>query len=468
MRLLILASLTTASLMAQTTLLEIYTNKAFLTQRFEVGSGAFATTVPAFVTNDTLFIASPCTINDRAIKEPKEADTPLQARIAQARKELNTLTQQYTALEAKERLFERVSFSDQSLDALKTTADGLMELVLETLEAKRTLKTRIETATTHLEALEAKQETGLIKPVELSLTCNAPSTLELRYEVPHLEAKRLTTFTGESDEEHVNIEQAVEITHALGEELENIALRLYSFGFNQNLAPSPFQPLKLTPMPPMRTMALRSSLPASTQEANAAEVALESKEIWEAYGIDLPSGERTQVVFDKQRVFADFEVEVDGYGSVFAYMKSTFTPQATVEAGQTHFILNGLLLGERYTPQYLRDEEAHIYFGKHDLIGVEKKITKDYTTESAFGGKQATEKAWKYTLTNRSSTPQEVTLLERLPISSHEDITIKRSGDGPTQVSDEGKVSWNVTLSPQEKTTILFGYTLTRPIEKQQ
>ena len=50
MRLLILTGLSAVTLMAQNALLEIYTNKAFLAQRFEVGSGTFTTTVPAFVT----------------------------------------------------------------------------------------------------------------------------------------------------------------------------------------------------------------------------------------------------------------------------------------------------------------------------------------------------------------------------------------------------------------------------------
>ncbi|MBE0495602.1 MAG: DUF4139 domain-containing protein [Campylobacterales bacterium] len=460
--------LSSLSLMANTALLEIYTNKAFLTQRFDVGSGVFETTLPEFVHNDTLFIRTPCATKEITIGTPTKANTPLQAQIETATQTLQTARQQLLALEAKERLLERVAFTNSSFGDLQKNAEGFTTLALETLAAKNDQEEVVNRAQEALDLLTAKHTTSNVKPLSLSLTCNAPSMLEIRFEIPNLQANRVNTFTGESVEGRLAVTQSLFVSHTLGEDLNNIALRLYSFGYNHSLTPVPFYPQYVglpETLPMMRTMALKSTA-ESTQDVAGTPVELESKEAWEASGVTLPSGERTQVVFHQQRVFAQYGVEVDGYGTAMAYMRASFTPETTIEPAMANFVLDGMLLGERSNVQFLAAEEAHIYFGKHDLIDVEKKLVRNFTTESGFGSTKTTERMWRYTVTNRSSKSQKIDFLERLPLSSHEKVVIKRLGDAPDTLDAEGKARWNFTLGAGEKRTLEFGYTQSEPIAK--
>lgn len=465
MRFFALSLLASTCLLAQDTLLEIYTNNAFLTKRYSVGSGLFEATVPAFITNETLHVRTACEVKERTLGAPMSANTPLQERIATARGQVQSLAQEYAALEAKERLLERVSFTNASFGELQTNTQGFTTLFAQTLEAKEDKHKALQEAQKALDALLSKQLTDEVKPLKLLLTCNAPSTLELRFEVPNLEAKRLNTFTGESEEGRLAITQSLFLLHALGEDLVHTTLRLYSFGYNQNLAPIPFYPHYVgLPQPMMRTML--AAAPESSMDAKAQPQTLETKEIWEASGITLPSGERTQVVLNRQQLFGEYSVEIDGYGTAFAYVKGSFTPNTTVEAGTAQFVLDGMLLGERGTPKFLQGEAAQVYFGQHELVGVEKQLVRNFTTESGFGSTKTTQTLWKYTLTNRSLKLQNVTLLERLPLSSHEKVSIKRLGSTPTSIEEEGKVRWSLTLEPAEQRTVEFGYEQSEPIEK--
>jgi len=460
--------LSSLSLMANTALLEIYTNKAFLTQQFEVGSGVFETTLPDFVHNETLSIRTPCATKNKTIGEPIQANTPLQKEIENATQALQTAQEELLATQAKERLLERVSFSNSSFGELQKNAQGFTTLALETLRAKEAQQKAVDLAQETLNRLTSKQTTSKAKPLSLSLTCTAPSVLEIRFELPNLEAKRVNTFTGESAQDKLSITQSLFISHTLGEDLTNIALRLYSFAHNHALTPTPFYPHYVglpEALPMMRTMALKS-MGESTQDVAGTPVELESKEVWEASPVTLPSGEHTQVILHQQQAFAQYGIEVDGYGTALAYMRATFSPQVSVESALTHFVLDGMLLGERNTGQFLPDQQAHVYFGKHDLIGVEKKLVRNFTTESGFGSTKTTERVWRYTLSNRSSKTQAVDFLERLPLSSHEKVVIKRLGDAPDSLDAEGKVRWNFTLKAGEQRTLEFGYTQSEPIQK--
>lgn len=78
--------------------------------------------------------------------------------------------------------------------------------------------------------------------------------------------------------------------------------------------------------------------------------------------------------------------------------------------------------------------------------------------------KLKTEKIYSYEITNNSSKKFDVTLVERVPVSKHEDIKIELIGKSKYSVlENNGKIYYDLKLEPNETKTIEFGYSIEKP-----
>ena len=76
-------------------------------------------------------------------------------------------------------------------------------------------------------------------------------------------------------------------------------------------------------------------------------------------------------------------------------------------------------------------------------------------------------KIWKYTITNNSKEEKTITLVERSPVSKHEDIKVSLiPNTNYTKKEDNGKISYDITLKPSEEKIIDFGYIVEKPYKK--
>lgn len=468
--------LVAASLFAATpseSVLELYTNASFLKQKFDIGSGTFETTVPAFVTLEKLQLKSPCTIEEKKLTTALKIDDTLQMQIEEAINAKEVLQREEAVILAKHRLLTTLKLDKTPLENVEMTTDTFGTLILANLEAQATLKTKIKEANKAIQDLVKKRDSFKAKNLIISFTCKGPGELETLFPLQGISANKLIRFEADTKDEELTLSQSAFIRHALGEDLQNLTLRMYSFAFNRSVAPIPFRPRYIGINPPVaqRMMAKSVMMDAVAENSMAAaparEIALSTKRVWEATNVSLPTGEKTEVIFNKQNLPASFSTEIDGYGTASAYAKVSFTPEKSIEAGQAMFVLDGVLIAKRYLNHLKKEKKANLFFGKNDHINVEKELLKDYTDESIFGGKQTTEKLWKYTITNRSVETKTLSFQERLPISKHEDIVIKPLGEPqPNSLSIKGKALWSFTLEPGASQTLTFGYAITKPVKK--
>lgn len=453
-------------LFAAEQLLEVYSDKAFLTQRFEVGSGLFKADLPQFVTLEALHVKSSCGVNDKRLGAPMQAHSPHLEEQNEAKKALDEAKRALQIQEAKERLLERINI-EGDFEKIDKYTEKFEIMLDELLREKAKLKKAFEEAKQKHDALQTSAMTQKVKPLELTLACDGPSLLELRYPAESLEAKRQNRFEGDIENGTLEVEQNLFLTHRLGVDLVDVTLHLYGYSYHERLAPPAFYPWYINaPFSQQKRAMVSMAAPMneSMQAADSIQSNNQSKQFWEISGLTLPSNETIQVPLDNQRLFAKFDVFVDGYAQGVAYIRGQFTPQKSIDKAVGEFILGGALVGEGWHESFKKEDKSEVYFGKNEHIGIEKNVREDFTTSNPSQKTQTTQLMYEYTLVNRGEITYKINLSERVPVSKNGDVHVKLLGDNPSSSLPTGEVVYEVSLEAGEQKNILFGYSTTKPL----
>ena len=104
-----------------------------------------------------------------------------------------------------------------------------------------------------------------------------------------------------------------------------------------------------------------------------------------------------------------------------------------------------------------------MYFGKNSLISVKKTRVKNFSKDSFFSSKTSSLQAYEYEIKNGSKQAQNIELIERVPVSSHEKVSVKmQNSPKETSVSERGEVSWKFALAPGESKKVTFFYEISK------
>lgn len=82
---------------------------------------------------------------------------------------------------------------------------------------------------------------------------------------------------------------------------------------------------------------------------------------------------------------------------------------------------------------------------------------------SFFGNTKTTIRSWNYEITNSSNRAWEITLAERIPLSTSYDIKISDKSNDKANIDKEGKAEYKFSLKASEKKSINFGYEVSEP-----
>jgi uncharacterized protein (TIGR02231 family) len=153
------------------------------------------------------------------------------------------------------------------------------------------------------------------------------------------------------------------------------------------------------------------------------------------------------------------------------YATATYGGSDPLLPGSLTVFRDGALLGTSNLPMLRPQEEFSLGFGADEKIHVEHKETPiDPETAGIFGDKRRIERQFVTRITSYHQQPIEITLLDRVPVSSSEDISIELTRN-TTPVSvlkwqdRDGVIAWTSGYKAAEEKTINFGYTVTYPQE---
>lgn len=461
--------------MPQSKVLDLYPNASFLNYNFKVKSGKFQTNLPGFVNLKNLSTRTSCQILNSQLSEIEGLHVKVQEELKALESEGEKLAIKLVVIKAQEDLLRTFNLEKTPMKSIKQKSATFGSLLEKNLLLQIKIDKDIKKIDKEINRLKDIRGTKKDKSLVMQLHCDKPADLKVSFPLQNIKYKTIQNFNANTSLNRLDISQVAYITHSLDDILQKVNIRFYSFLYNQNLNPVRFMPryiqnykaryakankeLALAPAP---TMAKSSNM----QIADAVSKASMTKRVWESKAINLKAGEENEVVFAKQNLKVEFGNFIDGYGSVKAYLKGTFTPKEFIEAGDANIILDGVQMGKTYVKELPKGEKTHLYFGQNDLIKIKKVLSKIYTNDSLFGTSMSTQKIWDYEITNLGEKPQNITLIEQMPITTHERITIKPlSNPKPDKEQKDGEVSWKFSLNQNGQKHIKFGYEVEKPTQ---
>jgi uncharacterized protein (TIGR02231 family) len=142
--------------------------------------------------------------------------------------------------------------------------------------------------------------------------------------------------------------------------------------------------------------------------------------------------------------------------------------RATVVNGSTHTLLPGRasvfhggdFVGAVPLPVWAPGEEVELALGVDDRVRVERKLVRRTATKAALGSTRRRETEFKITIGNHTPGKVRVTLLDQLPVSRDDQISVRelRAEPEPAERTEMGVLTWRLELGPGETREVHLGF----------
>lgn len=474
MKFLTLVSICAVCVLADSNLFEIYKNKAFFHQNLDNQKSSFSIEVPHTINIHDIDIVASCEVRNLTLNEAQFVKDDEYNSREELLKRIQGLDTRLSALNLKSNFLSKFAPSDKiTAESLKSEGDKLYEVVFKNLDEISATKKELEELNSQLNKFKVKQ----VKKLDLSFECE-PKFVKISYPIG-VKLNLQNEILADTAKSRVDIIQGLSLSSPFAKDIKNLDIALYPFGYSSNLIPPRFYPWyegKSEPIPvnsmaaePMMEVADVSSVKMRSAKMVASEVSAQNVQntlsnAWKISNVTLKANEENKFTYDKQSANAKFEVVIDGYSGSNAYIKAIFTPEKSMEYANTIMKIDGINVGKSSSFSLKPNEENFVYFGKNDLISVKKEKLVNFTKESFFGNKSKISTGFSYEIKNGSNKAWSMTLIERVPVSTHESVSVAmKNTPKESEVSKEGEVSWKFELKPNESKKVEFTYELTRP-----
>jgi uncharacterized protein (TIGR02231 family) len=138
--------------------------------------------------------------------------------------------------------------------------------------------------------------------------------------------------------------------------------------------------------------------------------------------------------------------------------------------GDASVYLGGDLIGTSRIDFTAPGEEARFYLGVDETIKVTRRLDSKLSSVRSSGKRTRIEAAYSITVENLKDQPVTVTVEEAVPVSQHEDFTVKirKLEPEPQEIEggDRGLKKWTLALPAKAKSTINLAYYIEYPIQR--
>jgi uncharacterized protein (TIGR02231 family) len=109
--------------------------------------------------------------------------------------------------------------------------------------------------------------------------------------------------------------------------------------------------------------------------------------------------------------------------------------------------------------------EIELYLGVDDRIKLERELKRREVDKRFIGGKRRTLYGYEIVVENLLPVEARLTLHDQMPVARHEDIKVRldSSDPRPTRQTELNLLDWELTLSPGEKRTVRFDFSVEHP-----
>lgn len=105
-------------------------------------------------------------------------------------------------------------------------------------------------------------------------------------------------------------------------------------------------------------------------------------------------------------------------------------------------------------------EELELALGLDDRVRVERELTRRTATKATLGSSRRREVEYRTTIANFTGREIRLTVLDQLPVSRHEGITVRETAvePAPAERTDLGVLTWRVVLPEGQQYALRLGY----------
>lgn len=154
-----------------------------------------------------------------------------------------------------------------------------------------------------------------------------------------------------------------------------------------------------------------------------------------------------------------------------AYLTAAFTVkgEAPLLPGIVNLYRDGMFMGQGSLPQLAAGEEAKLGFGADDLIKVKRnEVKRKSSEEGILTSSHVQVLAWDIAVSNLHDIAIPLTVIDRVPFSTQEDVTVALLPDAtPATIKDfekrRGVLAWNFDMEPTSEKLVHTGYKVTSP-----
>ncbi len=390
------------------------------------------------------------------------------------------------------------------LDLVSVKLNAISKTIHEAQIRQREIDKKVEEIQNALNNVAPSQVSKMQVAVHLTAPAETNGTFKVKYRIgsagwaPFYDA-RLST-PDKTQKSKIELVRRAEVMQSSGESWDNVALTL-----------STARPLGATSAPDLWEQEIqiyepladkmkkendglaRNSLqlnaPAPAMNAAGSVVAEEPKKdaiqkqaVIEMAGFQALYGIQGRVSVDNSGTSKKVRIATDNYDATLnalavpkldasAYLTAAFTikGEAPMLPGTVNLYRDGVFMGQGALPLLSPDEEAKLGFGADDLIKVKRsEVKRKKGEEGIISTSNVEERAWDIVVKNLHDAAIPVTVLDQLPFSANENVTITPMAQmtPPTEKDlnkRRGVMAWRFDLAPKAESTIKFGYKVTWP-----
>jgi len=132
--------------------------------------------------------------------------------------------------------------------------------------------------------------------------------------------------------------------------------------------------------------------------------------------------------------------------------------------GEVNIFLESGFVGKSYIDPSTTKDTLMVSFGKDRKINIKRIRVKNFTKNQFLGSNKVQSFGFATNVRNTKDVPVDIKIEDQIPISSQKDIVVELlESSGATLDKGTGKLTWQVTLQPNEEKTVKFEYTVKYP-----
>lgn len=310
--------------------------------------------------------------------------------------------------------------------------------------------------------------------------------LNLRFRLPTVGWQSTFDARLNTNNESVLIEHKALIRQQSGLNWENIDLTLSMMRPSEGAGlpdPNSWDIHRKKPQPQRQAMSLRAksadmasmSMMESAHQANLVSDGTKTQSYRITGQVTLGDQSASQsMVIDNHKLDADLKTHFMPYHTENGYVvaHATYEGEGRLQPARVTLYRDGQMIGPWTMPEMRPGEDVEIGFGVDDRVSLDVINEENKRGTSGIVSKENTlERLNRYEVTNHYKDSVDVRIIERLPVSRHEDIKVTHHTISRPFINaykdQEGVIAWDRSLQPHESVSLTSGFEVKVPEDQE-